>query len=305
SPASGRISEDAFGFRLTRSGFHLWVIDGATSLAGEPARYRPDMTDPAWFARRLSAGIAGSVLHAPLSPARLATLVQQIETDYMARCAGRVAEQDYPLAALTYLHVRSDRQGFCLSRLDHADCFAEITSARRPSRHRPGFAMPAVAPYRPLDLSGARGEAMRARRLAQIRDCASTAVTLHPRSTATGTTARQILRGPARFIAGSDGLERYAAAYGLGPMADISALAAEGRALEALVRLRAWERANSAHQREVKTADDVLLLSGEIGSRAGSGLAALRRVERPGVTLWTSPPGGVSLRLGQGLHIGP
>lgn len=36
SSASAGPSDDAFGFRRTRAGFHPWVIDGPTSLARKP-----------------------------------------------------------------------------------------------------------------------------------------------------------------------------------------------------------------------------------------------------------------------------
>ena len=113
------------------------MIDGATSIAAEQNQMRADMTDPAWFARAVSREIFAAVKHGRLEKPALATCSSACGDEYVERCGERVQLCDYPLAAMTYLHVESEGPRSVVWSLQWADCFIEHRPIAEPFRPAP------------------------------------------------------------------------------------------------------------------------------------------------------------------------
>lgn len=294
-------SDDAFGMRNARSGFHIWVIDGASSIAADPNRYRPDMSDPAWFARALSKRIFRLVGRAPLTASTLRHAVADCESRYMARCAGRVPPFEYPLAAMTYAHIRQVGGLFVINRLDFADCFLHLQPLR-PSMPRPAMAVPAYPPYAPLARDGAAVAELRKRRRALMQnDAGSTVLTIRSGSAGCGVWSRLQVSGPTLLAIGSDGIERAWTSYGLLSFREAAAIMADRRALGLLAELRRWERGNIDHGLEVKAADDATLITVALGaghSRPGDKTVA--RIRQNGLD-YLRAPNGLRFGIGRGM----
>jgi len=300
SSCSRARSEDAFGMRNTRSGFHVWVIDGASSIAADPNQYRPDMTDPAWFARALSLLIFRAVGHAPLTKSTLRQAVGDCEARYMKRCAGSVPPYEYPLAAMTYAHIRQAGRVFVINQLDFADCFLHVERLQ-PTEPRPAIASPAFPPYAPFEQDGTVVADLRKRRSAQIQDGAGTALTIRSESAGCGAWRRTRMLGPILLAIGSDGIERAWASYGLLNLRQASRIMVRQRALGLLAGMRRWESGNANHGREIKVADDATLITAVLG--AGNGLGGrgpVVRVRRNGLD-YRRALGGLRFRVGEGL----
>jgi hypothetical protein len=256
--------EDVFGYRRCAGGLHAWVIDGATSIAATQNQMRADMTDPAWFARAVSRGIFAAVKHGRLEKPALAAVLERLHRAYVESCGERVQLCDYPLAAMTYVHVESDGPRSVVWSLRWADCFLAhrpiAEPVVRPAPRRRLSEVPLNVPYKPLAIERDVLEAMRERRVRQIAEGVGGALTLMPQSAYAATESCLQTTSPLLLLCGSDGFERLWGSYGARSLPDVCDSALAGSLIDEMQRLRDWERENPGQTRELKRADDATVL---------------------------------------------
>jgi hypothetical protein len=255
--------EDVFGYRRCAGGLHAWVVDGATSIAAKQYGMRADMTDPVWFARAVSRGIFAAVRDGRLTKPALAAVLDSLRRRYVEKCGRTVQLYDYPLAALTYLHVESDGKDSAVSSLHWADCFLEHRAIDEPvvrtAPRRRLSDVPMDIPYVPLAIDRGTLQAMRERRARQISEGAGGALTLMPESAYAAKESFLQASSPLLLLCGSDGFERLWRSYRIRSLSDVCASALAGNLIDELRRLREWERSNP-DQREIKRSDDATVL---------------------------------------------
>lgn len=300
SSCSTAPSDDYFGFCRNRAGIHLWVIDGATSLSDRPCRLRPDMRDPAWFARALSAGMTRILRVSPasggLTPRMLAPLLSELGDRYHAAAGGDLRSYEIPLAAMTYLCLRQRGDSWDVTGLQYADCFhAIMRAAPRLPMGRTG-PLPQTPRAASLPKDDATMQRLRDRRTAQIEDLVSTAISLRPESAACAEPISYCHRGPGFLIVGSDGFARLHQEYGLLPREQLMRRVAAGGALASVAAMRRFENAHPGHGRSVKPADDATVMTAILSSSVAPDRPEGWKIRRNATTTHWAAIGGASLR---------
>jgi hypothetical protein len=191
-------------------------------------------------------------------------VLERLHRAYVESCGERVQLCDYPLAAMTYLHVESDGPRSVVWSLRWADCFLEhrpiAEPVVRPAPRRRLSEVPLNVPYKPLAIERDVIEAMRERRVRQIAEGVGGALTLMPESAYAATESRLQTTSPHLLLCGSDGFERLWGSYGARSLPDVCDSALAGSLIDEMQRLRDWERENPGHARELKRADDATVL---------------------------------------------
>ena len=200
-------NDDAFGVAFARDAFHVWVIDGATSVSDVPCKVVPYLSDAGWFARALSQEIRRRLRFGELTEDALARSLAHLHARFEAGAGPGLEPHDYPVAAMTYLRVVRVGAAFEVRSLDFADCFHAIVA--RPGTMRGlSCTLPLRLPDRGLPKSGPELDRLRARRAAQVKDLASTAITTDPTSVGMGAWSRAVAQSGDVLIVGSDGYAR-------------------------------------------------------------------------------------------------
>ena len=256
SAPAGKPSDDAFGARIAHGALHAWVIDGATSVADPPDRVVRGLSDAAWFARGLSAGLHRAARQGGLTPGRLSGIVAALAARFHA-AAPDAPLHAHPVAALTAIRLSPAPGGWRLDVHEQADCFVAVLPPgpghplRRPLPPR----LPPVA----LD-RGPTLDRLRRRRAKVVAGGVSSALTIRPASVAAARRWTAHLPRGTRLLLGSDGLARPWTEYALTEQPAALAHIARTGLLDALARLRAWEAAHFDHGTAPKPADDTTAL---------------------------------------------
>ena len=171
---------------------------------------------------------------------------------------------DYPLAAMTYLHVESDGPQSVVWSLRWASCSSSIARYAepvvRPAPARRLSEVPLNVPYKPLAIERDVLEAMRERRVRQIAEGVGGALTLMPQSAYAATESHLQTTSPLLLLCGSDGFERLWRSYGARSLPDVCDSALAGSLIDEMQRLRDWERENPGQHASLKRADDATVL---------------------------------------------
>jgi len=248
-------SEDVCDWKYIPGGLHIWVIDGATSIAADPYHMSATVTDPAWFAGSFSAEVRRSARFNPITPFDIERILRTLRVRWSAGGGKNVPVCDWPIAAMACIFVCKTGGGYRLTTLRYADCTFAIhsvpTSIRAPARVKviyPSRAREPRAPFSGLDSTIV--DQLRIRRRQQIVENVSAALTLNPRSAFMGT--RMVFHSnPRRFgFCASDGFERLWSRYKVRSVNEVIRSLASKRMDAEFLRLRAHER-----DREVAYAD--------------------------------------------------
>lgn len=240
-------SEDVCGWKYTLGGLHIWVIDGATSIAADPCHMSATDTDPAWFAGSFSAELRRSARFNPITSIDIERILRTLRVRWSAGGGKNVPVCDWPIAAMAYIFVCKTGGGYRLTTLRYADCTYAIhnvpTWIRAPARVKviyPSRAREPRAPFAGLDATVV--DHLRIRREQQIIENVSSALTLNPQSAFTG--ARAVLHSnPRRFgFCASDGFERLWSRYKVRSVNEVIRNLAFKRMDAEFLRLRAHER---------------------------------------------------------------
>lgn len=265
SSCSTAQSDDFYGFCRNRAGLHIWVVDGATSVSDRPCRMRPDMRDPAWFARALTAGMMRLLRFdaAPggLTQGRLAPLLAGLRVEYLRRAGPDLQSHDMPIAAMSYLCLRERGRTLDVTGLQYADCFFGLSAAwprRAAGRLAP---LPGAPTNASLPRDPALMQRLRERRRAQVEDLASSAIGLRPESAFCGAPIRLRHHGPGALMIGTDGFARIYEEYGLQSVRETRRRVMIEGALPTLTRIREFENGEHAARLSIKPADDVTLIT--------------------------------------------
>ncbi|SDY77066.1 hypothetical protein [Citreimonas salinaria] len=280
-------SDDAFGLLHRPGVLHAWVIDGATSVSERPNKVLSRLSDPGWFARALSDEIRRTLRHGELTDDALARSLSHLRRRFIDRAGPELDHHDFPVAAMTYLRISRHGRRYAIDSLKFADCF-HLQGPVAPARIAPGAALPAPLPKASLPATGPLIERMRRRRAAQVRDLASTAITIDPSSAGMGRRRREIAYPGSEIVLGSDGYARLWTEYALQTEEDAIRTTAQVGAARVLHDLRAWERANLGHGKAPKPADDVTVLRLRVNAPYARGT-----LRSNGATLvWRASPAG-------------
>ena len=263
-PVNAWGGDDALGWMTNEKVLQLWAVDGATSVSERPDRVRTGLPDPAWFARHISNGIVRSGRYGELTKDRLARIIRPLEERWMVAVNADAKPYDPPVAALAYASIGRKGNGWTIRTLLYADCFVLAIPLLDPRLTTPaGFGC--RQPVRgSLPRSAEILSILRARRAEQLSHGpkAGDALTLRPTSVADGREVVSYLprRHPWVVLVGTDGFARLWEEYAL-DTCEIIAARTVRYGLRALVReLRAWEKSNPSHGRNVKAADDASVL---------------------------------------------
>lgn len=280
-------SDDAFGLLHRRGVLHAWVIDGATSVSERPNKVLSHLSDAGWFARALSNELRRQLRQGELTDGALSRALSHLRRRFVERAGPNLDHHDFPVAAMTYLRISKAGARYAVDSLAFADCFYLLGRASR-ARTAPSAPLPTRLPKASLPGSGPVIERMRERRAAQVRDLASTALTIDAASVAKGRRSRQIVQPGTEIILGSDGYARIWTEYALQTVSEAIDTTLRAGVSRSLHDLREWERGNLGHGRAPKPADDITVLRLRVNASLVYG--SLR--SNGGTLLWRATPNG-------------
>ncbi|WP_375263110.1 hypothetical protein [Palleronia sp.] len=263
------------------------MIDGATSVSERPNKVLADLSDAGWFARALSDEIRRLLRHGELTKGALARALSHLRRRFVHRAGPDLDHHDFPVAAMTYLRIARHGRRYAIDSLEFADCFHLQGPASR-QRIGAGAFLPAPLPKLSLPQTGPIIDRMRQRRTTQVRDLASTALTIDPASLDKGRRRREFAPAGSEIILGSDGYARLWTEYALLTVPEAIDTTARLGLLRVVHGLREWERANLGHGKAPKPADDVTAMRLRLGAPYARG-----SLRSDGSTLiWRVSPAG-------------
>lgn len=283
----GDFCEDKLGFRSSPTRFDIWVIDGATSVSDRPDRMIPGMSDPAWFARALSAEIHKATRDGPLSRHALRDMLADLRDRFLAHCGDGIEPHDIPAAAMTYLSITRQAGRMRIRGMEFADCFFAVLPPRRGGHRGRRVGMPDLVPSTRLDRSAESLRSLRKGRGELVALHRGSALSLTPASAMRGRDIRLDCPLDATLVLGSDGYPRLWTEYGIATWERALRDLQDRGCLSEVARLRRWEKTNPDHGTAPKSADDVTLAVVTLGQAP---VAGLREIDRNGTLYTTTDP---------------
>lgn len=269
APGSGN-NEDLVAVFETDGLHDLLVIDGATSVADTDYIDRRQ-GDVAWFVQAFAAQLKGTIAAGRSQAESVRLAVETVRRAYADKAAGQaIPLYAQPLAAMTWIRLRPEREALALSLYCLGDCkafaldaegkvtdldpydnpFETVVQEAVARLAAQGVIAPAQRRQRLLPL-------LRERREAQHGSPSPTVLCLAPQGEFSAREIALRLAPDAAVLAMSDGFYRLADPYGLMP-ADALVRRCRAEGLAPLMReLRAFETAHAgAGAQAVKNADD-------------------------------------------------
>lgn len=263
-------NDDCAGFAEAGGGLYAWVIDGATSVAGQDY-LRAGRGDAAWYAhelsKRLEANAKGGLALAELH----AAAARDAAEDYRELCSQLRAPPPLyarPMAALTMVRVSGGRAEL----YELGDCPAFTLGADRAVRrltthedsqeadesHSRVTAAQRAVGYAPKAVWADRLPSLRNRREVQLAERPLQVSTPALDAVFGGYTSNVELAGVSALVLMSDGFERFSVKYSLGDDAELVRRAVAEGPEAPLAALRAVERADPDCRRfpRLKPSDD-------------------------------------------------
>lgn len=255
-------SEDVLGFSRRGDTLTAWAIDGASTLSAEAFTTFPDMSDSRWFAIALSSYLKTLTTHSAFEPGGMAAGVREIQASYF-RVTRSQPTWSFPVAACVVAELTPSGSWVDITVHSYADCFILFRQSGSAPKVGAPYRGPVVPPLTWKPCSGFDGELLerlRRRRVQQLSNGETTALTLNPESAANCRVQRVRLKPPMHVFIGTDGLARLWSDYTVLD-ADSAMDSLIGHGLTSLIeKLRLYESALPERAPHQKARDDASAL---------------------------------------------